>query len=193
MRIAYLLAPGLLLSYGVVRLLDGLDGSHGPGPAWTIGHVLFLGSLAAFGLVAVDLSRRVRRVPGLLALAGTVLGLAGTVLGLVAFAHVVVVDLIVGFGAADRAEMNLRYSDHDTPLDPVAPLFPIGLTVLLLLVGIARRGTYWSPVLALAGFAAIVTDLDLLPVGALLLLGALWPVVRADAPRFPPVHAGKEG
>ncbi len=32
-RIAVVIAPVLLLLYGVLRLIDGLDGKHGPGLA----------------------------------------------------------------------------------------------------------------------------------------------------------------
>ena len=182
----YLLAPLLLFSYGAVRLLDGVDGSHGPGPAWTVGHVLFLGALVTFGLVAVDLRRHGPAVPAWLALAGTFAGLA-------AFVHVVVVDLLVGFGAADRAEMNDRYADYETPLDPLAPLFPIGLTVLLLLFAIAHRRAYWSPILALLAFLTITADLDLLPIAALLLFGAVLPAARSGEPRRRPVGAAEAG
>ncbi|GAA3390761.1 hypothetical protein [Cryptosporangium minutisporangium] len=186
----YLLAPVLMLGYGLVRLLDGLDGSHGPGPAWTIGHLLFLAALVYFGLVALDLRRR---APGRIATAA----LVATLLGLVAFVRVVIVDLIVGFGAADRAEMNVRYDEYetvaDTVLDPLAPLFPLGLLVLLILLAVARQAPWWSPVLTLGGFAAITAELDLLPVGALLLLGALYPASRRREPRISPVSAGRAG
>ncbi|WP_344650361.1 hypothetical protein [Cryptosporangium japonicum] len=173
MRLTYLAPPFLVAAYGVVRLVDGLDGSHGPGPAWTIGHVLFLVALLGFGWVAVDLWRRLRTVPALVAAAATLLGLA-------AFVHTVVVDLLVGAGAADRAEMNLRYQDHDTPLDPVAPLYPLGFTVLVLLFAIAARRAYWSPVLVLVGYLAIVANLDLLPIAGLLILGASIPAARGN-------------
>ncbi|WP_051570823.1 hypothetical protein [Cryptosporangium arvum] len=171
MRLSYLAPPFLLAAYGVVRLFDGLDGSHGPGPAWTIGHVLFLVALLGFGGVAVDLGRRLRTVPAFVAAGATLLGLA-------AFVHTVVVDLVVASGAADRAEMNLRYRDHATPLDPVAPLYPIGFTVLVLLLAIAARRAYWSPVLVLLGYLAIVVNLDLLPLAGLVILGASIPAAR---------------
>ena len=193
MKLTYLLAPLLLFGYGVVRLLDGLDGTHGPGPAWTIGHLLFLASLVGFGLVALDLRQRL----------GTRLALVtliGTLYGLFAFVHVVALDLAVGFGAADRAEMDLRYDRYrsiaDSVLDPFSPLFPVGITVLLILLVVARRAPWWSPVLALAGFLAIVANLDLLPLAGLLLVGALLPVARSagrGAPHRSPVGAGRAG
>ncbi|MFG1922370.1 hypothetical protein [Cryptosporangium sp. NPDC048952] len=173
MRMTYLAPPFLVAAYGVVRLVDGLDGSHGPGPAWIIGHVLFLIALLGFAYVAVDLCRRLRTIPALLAT-------IGTLIGLVAFVHTVVVDLLVSFGAADRAEMNLRYADHPTPLEPAAPLYPVGFTILILLFAIAHRRAYWSPALVLVGYVAIVVNLDLLPLAGLLILGASIPAARED-------------
>ena len=41
-RIAFIAAPLLVLAYGVIRILDGLDGSRGPGLAWTSGHIAFM-------------------------------------------------------------------------------------------------------------------------------------------------------
>ncbi|SHN74712.1 hypothetical protein [Cryptosporangium aurantiacum] len=184
----YLAAPLLLLGYGLVRLVDGLDGSHGPGPAWTIGHLLFLAALVGFGAVTLDLRRRIGSLPALL----TTVAVG---LGLLAFAKVVIVDLIVGFGAADRAEMNLRYRDYETPADPaldfVGMLFPLGLVVLLALLAVAGRTAWWSPLLALGGFVVLTIELDLLPLGALLLLGALFTASRPSTPRVEPVGAGK--
>ncbi len=34
--------------YGLVRLLHGLDGTHGPGLLWTAGHLAFLAALILF-------------------------------------------------------------------------------------------------------------------------------------------------
>ncbi|MFD0538339.1 hypothetical protein ACFQY7_36105 [Actinomadura luteofluorescens] len=114
-RIAFHLAPALMLVYGVVRLIDGRDGQHGPGPAWTVGHLLFLGSLLLYGLVIAGLWRRMpgaergraRRITaGALAAAAAV--------GLVTFVRVAIIDIVVGLRAADAAEKSAladRYAD----------------------------------------------------------------------------------
>ncbi|MFC6017264.1 hypothetical protein ACFP2T_13735 [Plantactinospora solaniradicis] len=196
MLIPYLAAPALLLGYGLVRLLDGLDGSHGPGIAWTIGHLLFLAALVLFGVVMVGLTRVASR----LRLARTVALVAGLI-GLIAFVRVVVVDLIVGIQATDRAGMNRLYQRYeDFPglpggftgvLDEFgAMLFPLGLLALAVLAATVRprRLPWWSPVLAAVGFVLITVDLDLLPLGGAALLIALLPMTRQrPAPTGGPV------
>ena len=57
MRFAYIGAPALVTAYGLARLIDGIDGSKGPGPAWTIGHLFFLVALALFGVAMVGTER----------------------------------------------------------------------------------------------------------------------------------------
>jgi ABC-type Na+ efflux pump permease subunit len=61
-RFAYLGAPAFMFGYGVTRLIDGLDGSHGPGPAWTLGHLMFLVALLLYGVVAAGLRAEVGRL-----------------------------------------------------------------------------------------------------------------------------------
>jgi hypothetical protein len=73
---AYLLAPAFTLGYGIVRIIDGLDGQYGPGPAWTIGHLAFLAGLAFFVPVLLDLRRRADHRP----VAGYALALLAPVL-----------------------------------------------------------------------------------------------------------------
>ncbi|TQS47020.1 hypothetical protein [Cryptosporangium phraense] len=175
----YIAAPLLLLAYGVIRLIDGRDGAHGPGPAWTTGHLLFLASLLIFGLIALDVRRRLNTVPGAVAA-------AATLVGLIAFVKTVVIDIVVGLRASDHEAMHAvreQYeSGADRVVDPLSPLFPIGLAVLLVLLAVSRRVPWWSPVLAVCGFCSIVATLDLLPVAAMLLLVALVPLARERTP-----------
>lgn len=185
MRFAYIGAPALVTAYGLARLIDGIDGSKGPGPAWTIGHLFFLVALALFGVAMVGLWRERRRwFTGAALVAGIV--------GVVAMARVVVVDIVVARGAADRAEMEREYPKYDDfpglpdglggVLDAVGGvLFPLGLVVLLVHLAIVRRLPWWSPVLATAGFAAILATLDLLPLAGVLLLVALVPMVTGTS------------
>jgi hypothetical protein len=108
-----------------------------------------------------------------------------------------VVDLIVGFRATDRPEMNRLYPEYDTfpglpkgfvsVLTAVGPvLLMVGLLILAvqLVVLVPRKLRWWSPVLVLLGFLVISVNLDLLPLGAVLLLGALLPMARISG-RFP--------
>lgn len=185
MRFAYIGAPALVTAYGLARLIDGIDGSKGPGPAWTIGHLFFLVALALFGVAMVGLWRERRRW-------FTVAALVAGIVGVVAMARVVVVDIVVARGAADRAEMEREYPTYDDfpglpdglggVLDAVGGvLFPLGLVVLLVHLAAVRRLPWWSPVLATAGFAVILATLDLLPLAGVLLLVALVPMVTGTS------------
>jgi len=50
-RVCVFGAPACLLGYGVLRLMDGIDGSHRPGLAWNLGHVSFLAAFVLFGVL----------------------------------------------------------------------------------------------------------------------------------------------
>ncbi|MGR6997188.1 hypothetical protein ACU686_02200 [Yinghuangia aomiensis] len=186
-RTAFHLAPALMAVYGVVRLVDGRDGQHGPGPAWTIGHLFFLGSLLVYGAVIAGLRRRIvaaegggraRRIT-----AGVLTAVAG--IGLAAFVRVAVLDIVVGLKAADAAEKSAlsdRYADVPAVLPQafyeIGPvLFMAGLVAMLVQYAVAgpRRGARaaLAPVLVLLGFVGITADMDLLPVGAALIWFAL--------------------
>lgn len=168
LRIAAIAAPALLFLYGVLRLIDGLDGSHGRGLAWDVGHLLFLGSFAFFGVLLVALRRSVgpRRRAGRLV---ADLALAPGLFGAGCFAWVIVGDLLPSFDDAVPLPEVLRMAG------PLA--FQLGLiTLLVLLVRSPRRLPVLSPVLTLAGFLLLGFDLDLLPVGAALVLAGLAPL-----------------
>ncbi|MFF4238469.1 hypothetical protein ACFYYL_21580 [Actinomadura geliboluensis] len=197
-RIAFHLAPALMFAYGAVRLIDGRDGQHGPGPAWTVGHVLFLGSLLLYGGVIAGLYGRVRAAAG-----GTASRVAAGVttviaaLGLATFVRVAVIDIVVGLRAADPAEKSMladRYADVPAVLPQavyeIGPVFfMLGLLALLVQFAITAPGrkavAALSPVLVTLGFVAITLDLNLLPVGAALIWLALVPCTRAQGSSSP--------
>ncbi|MEV4671255.1 hypothetical protein AB0K34_06345 [Actinomadura sp. NPDC049382] len=197
-RIAFHLAPALMLAYGVVRLIDGRDGQHGPGPAWTVGHVLFLGSLLLYGGVIAGLYGRVRAASGGTA-SRVVAGVTTVVaaLGLATFVRVAVIDIVVGLRAADPAEKSMladRYADVPAVLPQavyeIGPVFfMLGLLALLVQFAVTAPGrkavAALSPVLVTLGFVAITLDLNLLPAGAALIWLALVPCIRVQGSPAP--------
>ncbi|WP_126639156.1 hypothetical protein [Embleya hyalina] len=193
-RTAFHLAPALMGAYGVVRLIDGIDGQHGPGPAWTVGHLLFLGSLLLYGVVIAGLRRRILDTEGGGRARRITAGALTTVaaVGLAAFVRVAVVDIVVGLKAADAAEKSAlsdRYADVPAVIPQafyeIGPVFfMLGLLALFVQYAVVgpRRGlaSAAAPVLVLVGFVAIMADLNLLPIGAALIWVALVPLTRAD-------------
>ncbi|MEH0980880.1 hypothetical protein [Micromonospora sp. CPCC 205556] len=168
-RGAALAAPLLLFAYGICRWIDGFDGDRHNGPAWDIGHTLFLLGIVGFAVLAVAL----RRV--FLSAAGRQSGgwriavevaTAATLLGAAAFGWVIVGDLFEPVA--------------DTVPDPVFDagpvLFQLGLLTLLVRAVTVRLLPAWAPVLVLVGFVALAVDLDLLPVGAALVAVGLLPL-----------------
>ncbi|MGH3477078.1 MAG: hypothetical protein ACRDQD_09605 [Nocardioidaceae bacterium] len=169
-------APVLLFLYGLLRRIDGLDGDHGPGVAWNVGHSLFLLGFVLFGVLIVG----VRRLVAAETTRTRIVADAATVAGLVGvgcFLWVILGDLFADLDAA---------APLPEPLELIGPLaFQLGLLVLVLLMVLSSGLLkWWSPVLVLAGFVMFAADLDLLSFGALLLLGGLGPlalpVVRPD-------------
>jgi hypothetical protein len=164
----------LLLSYGRLRLIDRLDGHSDKGAwAWNTGHTLFLFGILGFAVLIVGLhgvlrtrSTRLRAVDDLAALAGLV--------GAAAFIWVILGDLFPRF--ADAVET------PDVVLLGGPALFELGLLVLLYRAAAARLLPVWAPVLVLVGFVAIGVNLDLLPVGAALVLAGLLPLRRTPRP-----------
>ncbi|MET8832819.1 hypothetical protein ABZV78_02730 [Micromonospora sp. NPDC004540] len=158
----------LLLGYGLLRLIDRLDGHSDKGAwAWNTGHTLFLLGILGFAALIVGLhgvlrtrSTRLRAVDDAAALAGLV--------GAAAFVWVILGDLFPRF--ADAVDT------PDVVLLGGPALFELGLLVLLYRVAAARLLPVWAPVLVLVGFVAIAVNLDLLPVGAALVFGGLVPL-----------------
>lgn len=176
-------APLLLVAYGIVRLIDGADGNHGPGPAWTVGHLFFLAGMLLYGAVLPGLRRSLTRRRAVAA-AGVAIGLAGVL----AFVRVIVIDLLLGFRAADRSEMSRLGAEYDRwPgdlglyelfYDFGPPLFLAGLLTLAILLATERKLPVWSPVVLVLGFVVITVNLDLMPLGGALLLAAVLPLHR---------------
>lgn len=170
-RFCALAAPVLLLCYGVLRFIDGLDGHRGSGLAWNAGHTCFLLAFLLFGALIVgirELAGSAGRWSRVVADVATVIAL----FGVACFLWVIVGDLFVS------VRTNAPVPDA---LELVGPLsYQVGSVVLLVLLVIARprRLPVWSPVVVFVGFTLIGIELDLLPLGALLIGLGLSPLAR---------------
>ncbi|WP_329385959.1 hypothetical protein OG625_26545 [Streptomyces sp. NBC_01351] len=178
-RASFVTAPLCLLAYGAIRLGDP---DHGPGPAWTVGHIALLVGVLQFALVLPALRRMTGPGGGaagrLSAGVGLLLGLTGT-LAVVAQAAI---DLVVGFRASDRPGMERLFEEvqsHPGVLSAVYTvgpvLFYVGLLWLVVQLAVQRRVSPWRPVAVVLGTVAMAVSLDLLPLGALLFAAALFP------------------
>ncbi|MFF0770250.1 hypothetical protein ACFYUK_15290 [Nonomuraea wenchangensis] len=182
LRTAFIAAPLLVFAYGVIRILDGLDGERGPGLAWTTGHLAFIAALLLF----VPIYWRLRRMAGGGALA-TATATAGTI-GVAALVGQFGIDLVVGFMAADHAAMSVLFDQvQSVPgvslavYDVLPFLFYIGQLALVTQLAVQRRIKLWTPMLVLADLALPFVDKDLIPLGALCLLVSFVPLARSSA------------
>ncbi|MEU3452838.1 hypothetical protein ABZ671_04440 [Micromonospora sp. NPDC006766] len=158
----------LLFGYGLLRLIGGLGGHRDKSAwPWMIGHTLFLFGIVAFGAVIVGLHGLLRATSSPLRAVDDVAAVAG-LLGAVGFGWVILGDLFPRFADA-----------VNTPglvLAGGPALFELGLLTLLFRAAFVRLLPIWGPVLVLVGFASIAVQLDLLPIGAALVLAGLLPL-----------------
>ncbi|MEV0827194.1 hypothetical protein [Nonomuraea rubra] len=179
LRFAFIAAPLLTFAYGVIRILDGLDGSRGPGLAWTTGHLAFMAALVLF----VQIFWRLRAMAGrdTLSTVSAVAGTAGIATLLAQFG----IDIVVGFMAADRDGMSVLF-DQVQSVPGVSPivydggpfLFYLAQLALVLQLAVMRRVKAWMPALVLLDLALPFADKDLIPLGALCLLISFVPLAR---------------
>jgi hypothetical protein len=170
-RIAFLGAPLLTLTYGVIRIIDGLDGARGPGLAWTTGHLAFLGAMALFVVVF----RWMRRLAGGNALSTVLAAVASA--GALALSVQFGIDVVAGLMADDHLAMSLL--TERARQNPVVSLlaydlgpylFYLGQLALVIQLAGLRRVTAWTPLLVLADLLMPFIDKDLIPDGAVILL-----------------------
>ncbi|WP_327088908.1 hypothetical protein OIE66_42510 [Nonomuraea sp. NBC_01738] len=174
-RVLSILIPSLLLCYGVLRLIDGLDGDHGPGLAWNLGHTFFLAAFLLLGVFLVELRRLVPPATAPMRVAAGTATIAG-VFGAACFVWVILGDLFPGL--AESAPL-------PEPLKLASPLvFQLGLLTLVTMLAAARprRLPVWSPPLVFLTFGLIMVNLDLLPLAAICLLAGLAPLARNRTP-----------
>jgi multisubunit Na+/H+ antiporter MnhB subunit len=170
-RIPFIAAPVLTFTYGVIRIIDGFDGERGPGPAWTIGHLVFIAAMVMFLLVF----RHLHRLAGRDTLSTVTLVVAAV--GAVALIGQFGVDIVNGFLSDDHARMaEISRSVHKNQLVALALydvgpyLFYAGQFVLVVQLAVTRRIAGWTPFLLLVDLIMPLVDKDLIPIGAAALL-----------------------
>lgn len=186
-RTAFIAAPLCMLAYGTIRLSDP---DHGPGLAWTSGHIALVVGVLLFGAIFLGLLRLSEPTTGAARLSARVAALLGLV-GAMAVTAQGVIDLVVGFRAGDRAGMERLFEDIQShpgvmpAVYTVGPmLFYVGLLWLVIQLAVQHRISVWRPALVVLGTATMAASLDLLPLGGLLFAVALSPLGRdAAAPR----------
>ncbi|MET7802168.1 hypothetical protein [Streptomyces decoyicus] len=177
--IAFSAAPVLVTVYAGLRVLDGLDGERGPGPAWTTGHLAFLASLILFVPVFLELRRLAGC--GLAATAMAVVGLFGAGCSLAQIS----VDLVVGAVAGDHEAMRGMFADVQSvpgvklvvyAMGPV--LLYLGLLVMFCQLALVRVAPVWRTVAVALAVLVSLLGLDALPAVGLLLCAGLMPFRR---------------
>ena len=181
-RIPFIAAPVLTFAYGVIRILDGLDGERGPGLAWTTGHLAFIAAMVMFLLVFGHL----RRLAGRDALSTVTVVVASV--GALALITQFGVDVVAGAIADDHAGMSeVTRSVKSNPLvslfayDLGPYLFYVGQLVLVVQLAVQRRIAAWTPLLVLVDLVMPLVDKDLIPVGAAVLLVSFVSIGRQAA------------
>ncbi|GLX02778.1 hypothetical protein [Microtetraspora sp. NBRC 16547] len=189
-RIAFVAAPLLVLAYGVIRILDGLDGVRGPGLAWTSGHLAFIAALA----LSVPVFWHMRRLAGrgTLSTVSTVIGFVGT---LALFAQFVI-DIVVSFMATDRDGMDAIFTQVQAVpgvsfavYDGLPILFYVGQLALIVQLTVQRHVKIWVPFVYLLNIVMPLVDKDLIPVGAVFLLVSFIPLIGQVSRTAEPVPA----
>ncbi|MGW2221116.1 hypothetical protein ACWCSD_39555 [Nonomuraea sp. NPDC001684] len=181
-RAAFVAAPLLVLSYGVIRIVDGLDGSRGPGLAWTAGHLAFLAALALFIVIFREMWRMLGR--NRIATTSLVVGLVGIACAAAQF----VIDIVVGFMAADHDAMSPLFDQVQAvpgvslAIYAAGPLlFYVAQLALVVQLAARRQVKLWTPVLVMLDFAIPIMEKDLIPLGAVCMLVSFWPLARRQA------------
>jgi hypothetical protein len=168
-----IVAPLLLLFGGLLRIVDQLGGSPRAGSVWQLGHVVMLSAFVVAAFLVAGLARSVPPITGAGRGVTEVLvgfGLLGTALS----AWGVVQEL---YPEVARA---VRLSASVTTVG--LALLAVGVVGLLVLLVDAHALAWWSPVGVTGGALVVEWHLDLMPLGAALMLVGLAPLASLRLP-----------
>lgn len=178
----FLLAPVLVFVYGVFRFVDGLDGSRGPGVAWTVGHLAFIAAMAAFIAVFARMRRMAERGRTASVLCGA--GIAGATALIIQFG----IDVAAGLQASDNLELSLitgqiRSFPGVTPVAyDIGPyFFYLAQLALIVLLAVTKRVGPVTPFLVCLDLVTPFISKDLIPIGSILLFISFLPLARRRA------------
>ncbi|MFI1711064.1 hypothetical protein [Streptomyces griseoruber] len=182
-RTAFLGAPLLTFAYGVIRIVDGLDGVRGPGTAWTVGHLAFIAAMTLFTIAFGEMSRMAGN--GRLATAVSTIATTGALCLTAQFT----IDVVAGALTDDHETMSEAIT-RVAALPGVSPvvyevgpyLFYGGMLALVLQLAVTRRVKAWTPFLVVCDLLLPLLDKDFIPLGATLLLVSFTSLSR----RVPP-------
>ncbi|GAA1620423.1 hypothetical protein GCM10009789_87530 [Kribbella sancticallisti] len=154
--------PTLLAVYATARPIDGSDGDYGPGLAWNVGHIAFLGAFIGFGALTSYFWRASPRPH-----TGVVASALASLVGVALFCWVILTDLI------PPLDEQASLPDPVMALGPI--VFIIGFVASLAMHGYQTKMRLWwlPPTLTLAGLLTVGANLDLLPVTTGLVSAAL--------------------
>jgi hypothetical protein len=174
----------------VIRIIDGLDGSRGPGLAWTTGHLAFLTALVLFVVIFRDMWRMLDR--NRVATAALVVGLVGIGCAFAQFA----IDIVVGFMSAGHEAMSPLFQQVKAVpgvslavYDAGPFLFYAAQLALVVQLAVRKEVKIWTPFLVALDFVLPVITKDLIPVGAICMLVSFWPLARRATPAAGARHA----
>lgn len=167
-RIAAIGAPVLILLYGLLRLIDVMNHNQGHGFNWNLGHAFFLTAFVLLGVLIAELRRLVPAKTKPVKAGASILMTAGLT-GAACFFWGILGDL---FSNVAPLPGILKIAG---PL-----LFQAGMLGLLIMLSVMRphRLPVWSPAFVLIGFLLFAINLNLIPLGALVILLGLSPLVN---------------
>lgn len=191
-RRSFLAAPALLLA-GVLAMKFGWKGNDDLGwglalPLWTVAHLLYVLGYLGFGVVLVSLwSRAHKAASGPLDRTGVDIVSAVGGVGLVAMLGQMVIDLVVGFRAPDRAGMSaISKSIHELPgfgffYGLVPALSFVAAALLIVFLSVHRRVPVWAAAVFAVGSFCIGTGVTGLMVGGGVALCVALPALAPNA------------